>query len=250
MSNPIDYKRSRRRYSSKRFTLDSEDHELDIQTTYSMFDGVYQGARYKGTTGEGDGTRFNIRIKPESNPILVQYNSTDNDIIYIAGDEIFEDFTAQVQNLYITPADATTAQVETMTAVAESSGNYETDGVGEYFKLYAQNGVTFETTVYGIWFNTDAGSTQPTDTEVDTWVPVPISGSDTAETVAAAMETAIDAISGTPFAADDAGTPVVTITHSVSGSRANAVNVNSPLTSFSTTTEGAGQDTVVNIKVI
>lgn len=247
MANNVNVRRFSPNYAAARIELTATADDYNVNTNHSLFKSGFKGAssNFDADKGYGDGTRFNIRIKPETNAIWVKFNTTDNDRIYIAGDEAFEWYNIETSNLFITSAAETTAQIDQVIAAAESSGNYEVGGIGTYFKLFATDATTGVDTTYGVWFDTDDGSTRPTDNDVDTWVEVDIATSDTADTIGGAIATAVDAL--TPFGASNT-TGTVTITHADSGARKDAEDVDTP-TTITTETEGAGSATTVNILV-
>lgn len=227
-------------YGARSLELLGESFDYSLKDNTNLFDSV-------GTKGYRQGIRSNIRIKPASTAIWLKYNSTDEDAIYIAGDEVFEDFNVQARDILLSSAATTTAQIDRWVAAAESSGNYEVAGVGKYFYLYAKDAVTGADTTYGVWFDTDNGSTQPTDSAVDTWVEVDIATSDTADTIGGATATALDALAA--FSSTNT-TGTVNTTHAENGPRRNAAagSLGIPGT-LSTPTEGDGTDTTVHILV-
>lgn len=237
--------RLRKKYFAARFSLGNTAADYDVDSNLSLFkSGNLTSSNYSATrSSEGeDGFRYNIRILAETYPIWLKLNSKDNDVIYVPEDVPWEEFNIKCSNLYLTSVAATTAQVDRVVTVAESSGNY----TGTYFKLYARATLTGVETVYGIWFTLSSAGTQPTDTEVDTWLPVDLTAAMTSTQVADAIEAVIDGITGV-FTSNNV-TNTLDITHSVAGARRNAVNGGSPAT-ISTETEGVGQATTVNILV-
>ena len=373
-----DYMRSRRRYFATRLVLDDAAVDYSLATNASMFKSDNRGStNYDATRGYDDGTRYNIRIAPETNPIFVRFNSSDNDPIYVAGDTIYEEFNIPATDILLTSADAaTTSQIDRIVYTAElgtkavstitpadfagsASGDYVVfyDAAGQswalsldktgaaaeptgaiwvavaaarkdhvdistattaedicnllrtaltgltgfatafthsgsttliitrdfmgpvtasdvsntgdtgngsiavvdgtagvasnhnstYVKLYARDATSLAETVYGLWYNVNSEGTEPTDTEVDNWLPTAFAAGATAGTIGAAAELVIDAVTGI-FTSEDSTPGTLNITHSAKGPRTNAVDASSPDT-ITTPTEGAGLDTTVSILV-
>ena len=235
--------RIRSKYGCARFSLTSTSADYDVNSNHSLFKSAnVPSANYSLARGYDDGHRFNIRIEC-TEPMWVKFNHQDNDMVYITEDVPYEEFNIACRNLYLTSAAETTAQVDRVTTAAESSGNY----TGTYFKLYARAALPLNTeTVYGIYFTLSSVGTQPTDTEVDTWLAVDLTAAMTATQVADAIEAVIDGVTGV-FTSSNAA-EVLDITHSVSGARRNAVDVGTPAT-ITTQTEGVGAATTVQILV-
>ena len=242
MSDPLSRARLSDKYFAQRLTLSASAVDYDLNSNFSLFKSSGNSSNFSETRGHRDGLRCNIRIKPETNPIWVKYNDTDNDPIYIAGNEVYEEFNINATNIYLTPADATTAQVDRIVFANDVSGSYN----NTYVKLYARDANGVET-VYGLWFNINSAGVQPVNSEVDTWLVVAAATNATGATIAAAAELVIDAVTNI-FTSEDSTPGTLNITHSVSGSRTNAVDVGTPAT-VTTQTEGAGQSTVVHVLV-
>lgn len=246
----IDSSRIRRKYFAKRFTLLSTDTDKDLNAAYLLFQSEHPGSlNFNSVRGSGNGIRFNIRIKPETEPIWVKFNDVDNDPIYIAGDEVFEHFNLQAQNIYITSATGTIAQVQDITTVADSSGSLG----GTYFKLHAQDTVEGEYT-YGVWLDVDNSNTQPFDDTVDEWAEVDISADDADTVVATAVEAVIEALTLPNGSAGDAFTSaavgaVITVTHATANAVRNAEDATTGFTFSTPSTAGEGTDTTVNVLV-
>lgn len=118
--------------------------------------------------------------------------------------------TKQINHLQwkdeITGTDTSVAQISTV--VCDTFAN---TAQSSYFYLYSAT----DATTYYVWFNKDAGGTDPSLTG-KTAIPVAITTGMTAIQVAGATATAIDALSD--FAAANSGTATVTITNSATGS--------------------------------
>ena len=115
-----------------------------------------------------------------------------------------------VTNVKIEPMNVTwgtdTAQVATITCVADSSNSLD----GDYFFIYT----ALNATKYHVWFNTSGGSATNPAPGGSTAVEVAITTDDTASAVATALASALDALAG--FSASASGA-VVTVTNAASG---------------------------------
>lgn len=246
----IDTARIRRKYFSKRFTLQSTDVDKDTNASYLLFQSDKPGSpNFSSERGHRNGVRFNIRIKPESDAVWVKLNSVDNDPIYVAGDEVLEEFNVQSSNVFITSAVGTVAQVQVVDAVADVSQSLN----NTYWKLHAADPVQGEYT-YGIWYDVDSNGVQPVDGTVDEWAEVDISEDDTATAVATATELVLEALTLPDGAAGDAFTTssaaeAITITHNTANAVRSAQSATSGFTVDAPSTPGEGTDTVVNILV-
>lgn len=101
----------------------------------------------------------------------------------------------------------TGAGIQTITTVADSSGSLN----NKYFFISAGNNGTS----YYVWINVDSGGTDP-NLPGKTGVEIDISQNDSNSTVAAAVDTALSGIAGTPFAVSTTDN-VCTVTNSTSG---------------------------------
>lgn len=100
-----------------------------------------------------------------------------------------------------------TAEVTTVDTVADSSGSLN----NKVFFIYGSNGAA-----YAVWMNVNSAGTDPSIPGF-TSVPVALATGATADAVADAIATALDALSD--FAAPNPGADVVTVTNSVEGAR-------------------------------
>lgn len=132
-------------------------------------------------------------------------------------------------------------------AVTQTTAGVASNHNNTYITLFAKNNTTGAETVYGVWYNVNSEGTEPTDSNVDVWVPVAFAAGATAATIGAAAEIAIDALTGV-FTSDDSVAGTLNITHSAAGTRNNAVDNSSPDT-VSTPTEGEGTASNVSILV-
>ncbi len=131
---------------------------------------------------------------------------------------------------------STATGAQTITTVADVAGSLNS----KYFLLNSANaGVA-----YYVWLNVDSGGVDPM-VAGRTGVPVAISASDTANTIATAVASAIDGLA--TFVAPAPGANVITVTNSASGPFTPASDFNTGFT-FAVTT---GSGTVaVNFKSV
>lgn len=168
-----------------------------------------------------------------------KFTHSGTDTVIITRDQVGAVTASQVKNADDSGAGSITFAATTA-GVASNHNN-------TYVKLFARNSTSGAETVYGIWYNINSEGTQPTDSEVDTWLEVAAAAADTASTIGAAAEVAVDAVTGI-FTSEDSTPGTLNITHSVSGARRDAEDTSSPDT-VTTPTQGAGGATVVNILV-
>lgn len=104
-------------------------------------------------------------------------NDNAGDVTDAAADDMPTDFSVSVK----TQGDATTAEVTDLTFVNDSSKSYQS----KYFTIHS------DSTSYYVWYDVDSGGVDPTPG--GTGIEVDISEDDTAYTIVAATETAIEA---------------------------------------------------------
>lgn len=131
--------------------------------------------------------------------------------------------------------------------VADTTAGVVSNHLNTYVTLFGISGAGQSPVKYGIWYNVNSEGVEPIDATVDTWLPVAFAATASAATIAAAAELVLDAVTGV-FSSDDSVAGTLDITHVVGGNIENAEDVSSPDT-VSTSTEGAGADTLVNILV-
>ena len=241
MGKVTDIIRNKQAYESKRFTLANSSFDLSLKTNQSMFRSVEQHG-----SGFSNGLRNNITIRPTTTAIWIKYNSEDNDAIHIAADADHEEYNVEVNDIFIRSAAETTAQVQDVDTVADIAGSLG----GTYFIIDTINATSGATVRYGVWYDVDNGSTVPTDATVDTFVETDISTGDSANAVATASRTSIDALGA--FAAAGA-TNAIAITHAVSGPVPGSSDSSSAPTGFTfdaASTPGVGTATVVQVKAV
>jgi len=117
------------------------------------------------------------------------------------------------------------AEVTSVTAVADVSSSLD----GTYFTINS----ALDATGYYVWINVAAGGNDPAPSGL-TGIAVAISANDDADTVAAAIQTAVDAEGD--FGASVSGS-VVTITNAATGGTTDAADVDSGFT-IAVTTQG------------
>jgi len=110
---------------------------------------------------------------------------------------------------------------------------------GKYFLIYS----ALDAVKYGIWYDVDDGSSAPTVAGA-TLVEVDISSGDLGDPVCAATETAMDAVTGTPW---DIGrvTDTLTITSSDFGAVTDIADVDTTHTDISKTTDGVSAEAAI-----
>lgn len=130
---------------------------------------------------------------------------------------------ANNRSFFVSIATGTVAEITDVTTVADSAGSLG----GTHFLI------TSPVRDYYVWFDVDNGSADPAVANT-TGIEVDISANDTANTVAAALQVAMDA--QTDFTASVL-TNVVTITNAFSGFVPDAVNIDAGFT-VNVTTQG------------
>lgn len=249
MSDPISVARLRARYFAKRTTVGGDDLDYNVATSDDMFlSANTASANYDPDRGYDDGGRYNIRIKPETNPIWVRFNSAENDPIFIDGDEIYEEFNIVVHNIYVTPADATTAQVDRIVYTNElgtcavttfTTADFAGSTSGDYGVFYDTNGAAWA-------FALDKTGSAPAPTGA-AWTAiaagkktnVDISSATTATDIANLVRTALNALTGFAALFTTSGTATLVITRDIMGPVTAAAVHNAD-------DSGAGSITVAN----
>ena len=127
-------------------------------------------------------------------------------------------------NVKVTMSGSAVAEVSTVAAVADVAGALD----GKYFTLNST------TTSYYVWMNVDAGGNDPAPG--GTGIAVAVTTGDDADTVAAAIQTAVDANGAFGATVTD---NVVTITNAVAGAATDITAGDSGFT-VATVTEGQG----------
>ncbi len=133
---------------------------------------------------------------------------------------------------------STATGVQTITTVADVAGSLNS----KYFLLNSANGGTN----YYVWINVASGGVDPM-VAGRTGVPVAISTSDTANTIATAVASAIDALA--TFVAPAPGANVITVTNSASGPFTPASDFNTGFT-FAVTVGNGTLNSFITAKMI
>jgi len=134
---------------------------------------------------------------------------------------------------------STNLEVQEISSVqcrADASGNLG----GKYFVIYS----ALDAVKYGVWYDVDDGSSAPTVSGA-TLVEVDISADDTGEQVCTDTETAMDAISGTPFDITRV-TDTLTITNVGYGATTDIADGDTSHTDISKTTDGVSAEAAIS----
>lgn len=253
-SNVVQSTRLKKSYDAKKFTVTSSSYDYNVasnNTTMFRSDNP-QDSTYSSTRGYDGGRRHFFRINSD-NDFWLKFNAVTNDAIKIeAADCPFVCYVEEANNIFLRSSATTTAQVQVIDTVEDSAGSLN----NKYFYLYANNNSTGVETRIGVWFNVNSAGTQPTDSTVDQWTSVALSTGDSANTVATALEAAIEAITvgGTDAFTSSVSTNHVTITHNSTfgGAQPNAADSATPtgFTFNTPSTEGAGSALAIDLFMV
>lgn len=241
------------------FTVAATAYDHNVSSTNGFFRSDRPtDSTYNATLGYDGGYRHFVRIKAD-NDFFLKFDSISNKSHKIeAGDTPIELVVRECNNIFLRSAGTTTAQVQRIDTVADSSGSLN----NKYFYIYASSTATGYEETIGVWLNVNSAGTQPTDSLVTQWVPVAIATNETANNVAVAVEAAIEAIlvpvsTGADAFSSSVSTNQVTVTwqsaNNFSGPQRNAADSTAAPTGFTFNTpsqEGTGSAVAISLFMV